>query len=132
MRSPLENLQHQLPNTAANGNDCTSNQKPGPCPLRLPVGHGFADREHRDGRIRRIKGQQVGLHLGNQPNNNGKTGNHRGDLVGEGHIFPIHNNFPFLFEIADDKQNKSFNINTPQKSIWFRKIEKLYINFPTS
>ena len=59
MRSPLENLQHQLPNTAANGNDCTSNQKPGPCPLRLPVGHGFADRNHRDGRISGIKGQEA-------------------------------------------------------------------------
>ena len=85
-----ENLQHLLQKEAGATNDCAGDEKPGPSPLLLPVDHGFANRKYRDGGIGGIDGQQVGLHLGDQPDHNGKTGNDRGDLVSEGHVFPIH------------------------------------------
>ena len=90
MRSPIKKLQHQLQNEASDGNDCTGNQKIGPRPLLLPADHSFADGEYRNRRIGGINRQQVGLHLLDQPNHNGKAGNGCGDFVGEGHVFPVH------------------------------------------
>ena len=73
--------QHQLQKEASEGNDCTENQEIGPLAFLLPVGHGFADRDHRDGRIGGINRKQGGFHLADQPNYNGKSGNNREDFL---------------------------------------------------
>lgn len=38
--------------------------------------------------------------------------------------------FPFFFEVADDKEIRSFNTNTPKKPIWFQESKKGKILHP--
>ena len=100
IKAQNKSKQHQFKNEAAEGNNSGGDKKISPFALILPVNHRFAKCVNRNGRTGGINGQKVGLYLADDPKQNGYAGNYSCDFVGDGHVFPVHDFFPFFFKTA--------------------------------